>query len=429
MNRGGFSWKRLLGISAAKSRVSRAIGIPLTASGRQRKLGATIFKALGPVAGTVAVAAVSAAKHSAESRPGTASPKATQAPRTSKGIHYCLVKGVTHQSDDGMSHRDAQQLCSIGDAVNLVPDPHNPHDRNAIRVKLKTGEQIGYISASQASRFAGKVHLLSATVHSRVADDWGNETVKLRVVNTEEQAAHDPGPLSPTDPFLPRISALQTEAQELAKKRAWQSVVIYFENAERGLYQVVLAEDAEHMRLTLREGLTRVGFIGMNDAPKGIQFGFELEDAIPTDGPVAKRFLVNGKEWVTTRSRNLCAEKGIAAPVVHEFQPSQRSLNGQMPQSVADAHSSKRGGSPLVFGAVLGVTGLFVAIVTGEWRVPLVVVIFAAFFYGSSQGRLQRVVIASILGSAIYQAWGLAVLMAIVWTILTLRRSSSPKPV
>jgi hypothetical protein len=40
MNRGGFSWKRLTGISAAKSRLSRQIGIPLTRSGRQRKFGA-----------------------------------------------------------------------------------------------------------------------------------------------------------------------------------------------------------------------------------------------------------------------------------------------------------------------------------------------------------------------------------------------------
>jgi len=39
MNRGGFSWKRLVGISAAKSRISRSIGIPLTKSGRQRKIG------------------------------------------------------------------------------------------------------------------------------------------------------------------------------------------------------------------------------------------------------------------------------------------------------------------------------------------------------------------------------------------------------
>jgi hypothetical protein len=42
MNRGGFSWKRLLGISQAKARLSRKIGIPLTRSGRQRKIGAAL---------------------------------------------------------------------------------------------------------------------------------------------------------------------------------------------------------------------------------------------------------------------------------------------------------------------------------------------------------------------------------------------------
>ena len=46
MNRGGFSWKRFLGISAAKARFSRAIGVPLTRSGRQRKLGALTEKLL-----------------------------------------------------------------------------------------------------------------------------------------------------------------------------------------------------------------------------------------------------------------------------------------------------------------------------------------------------------------------------------------------
>jgi hypothetical protein len=38
-NRGGFSWKRAVGITRAKQRVSRATGIPWTRSGRQRKLG------------------------------------------------------------------------------------------------------------------------------------------------------------------------------------------------------------------------------------------------------------------------------------------------------------------------------------------------------------------------------------------------------
>ena len=46
MNRGGFSWKRFIGISAIKAKISRQIGIPLTRSGRQRKLGAFIEKIL-----------------------------------------------------------------------------------------------------------------------------------------------------------------------------------------------------------------------------------------------------------------------------------------------------------------------------------------------------------------------------------------------
>lgn len=38
-NKGGFSWKRALGITRAKQRISRKTGIPFTKSGRQRKVG------------------------------------------------------------------------------------------------------------------------------------------------------------------------------------------------------------------------------------------------------------------------------------------------------------------------------------------------------------------------------------------------------
>ncbi|MFM1832230.1 MAG: hypothetical protein RLZZ461_546 [Planctomycetota bacterium] len=34
-----FSWKRAIGLSGLKNRISRKIGIPLTRSGRQRKMG------------------------------------------------------------------------------------------------------------------------------------------------------------------------------------------------------------------------------------------------------------------------------------------------------------------------------------------------------------------------------------------------------
>jgi len=39
MNKGGFSWKRLSGITRLKSKISRATGVPWTKAGRQRKVG------------------------------------------------------------------------------------------------------------------------------------------------------------------------------------------------------------------------------------------------------------------------------------------------------------------------------------------------------------------------------------------------------
>jgi hypothetical protein len=63
MGFGGFSWKRAVGLSAAKSRLSRQIGIPLTKSGRQRKLGKMVsgggcLVVLACVVATLAVAVI-----------------------------------------------------------------------------------------------------------------------------------------------------------------------------------------------------------------------------------------------------------------------------------------------------------------------------------------------------------------------------------
>jgi len=43
VHKGGFSWKRAVGISRAKASFSRKIGIPLTKSGRQRKVGKAVM--------------------------------------------------------------------------------------------------------------------------------------------------------------------------------------------------------------------------------------------------------------------------------------------------------------------------------------------------------------------------------------------------
>jgi phosphatidylserine/phosphatidylglycerophosphate/cardiolipin synthase-like enzyme len=54
MNKGGFSWNRLLGITKMKQRISRKTGIPMTRSGRQRKAGAAAG-CLIPILSVIAV--------------------------------------------------------------------------------------------------------------------------------------------------------------------------------------------------------------------------------------------------------------------------------------------------------------------------------------------------------------------------------------
>lgn len=43
MNKGGFSWKRLLGLTAARNKVARKTGIPTTKAGVERKIGKLVI--------------------------------------------------------------------------------------------------------------------------------------------------------------------------------------------------------------------------------------------------------------------------------------------------------------------------------------------------------------------------------------------------
>ena len=50
-----FSWRRALGVTAAKQRFARATGIPTTRSGRQQKLGRMMYRAAGCLIPVIAV--------------------------------------------------------------------------------------------------------------------------------------------------------------------------------------------------------------------------------------------------------------------------------------------------------------------------------------------------------------------------------------
>lgn len=46
MGYGGFSWKRVLGVTKVKRKIAKATGIPTTKAGRKRKAQNMLWKAL-----------------------------------------------------------------------------------------------------------------------------------------------------------------------------------------------------------------------------------------------------------------------------------------------------------------------------------------------------------------------------------------------
>lgn len=63
------------------------------------------------------------------------------------------VHGESFANADGNRRQDILKRCKSGDEIDLVPEPDNPFDHNAIAVRLvKTGEQLGYLPSVDAAR-------------------------------------------------------------------------------------------------------------------------------------------------------------------------------------------------------------------------------------------------------------------------------------
>ena len=48
------------------------------------------------------------------------------------------VVGVTFENADGASRQRIIAKCGIGEDIDLVPEPDNPHDANAVAVKRES---------------------------------------------------------------------------------------------------------------------------------------------------------------------------------------------------------------------------------------------------------------------------------------------------
>lgn len=113
-NRGGFSWKRLSGYSAAKANISRRTGVPLTRSGRQRKIGRMVGGCLIPILLALFALLIAA--------PNNQLPTALRAARRQKkaGGHR---HRLTHHSPHG---HPLSETTRPARRPNRVPPTHHP---------------------------------------------------------------------------------------------------------------------------------------------------------------------------------------------------------------------------------------------------------------------------------------------------------------
>ncbi len=77
-----------------------------------------------------------------------------------------MVAGVTHEGRGEIVELFAED----GDPVALIRDHGNKHSRNAIEVRLKNNEQIGYVPENEAARIA------------KLLDDGGKQSAEIKKI-------------------------------------------------------------------------------------------------------------------------------------------------------------------------------------------------------------------------------------------------------
>lgn len=60
------------------------------------------------------------------------------------------VVGIDFLNADGSNRRSEAMMTVPGESVELIPEPRNTHDSNAVAVLSPRGLQIGYLSAERA---------------------------------------------------------------------------------------------------------------------------------------------------------------------------------------------------------------------------------------------------------------------------------------
>lgn len=95
------------------------------------------------------------------------------------------IAGTNFDNTDGSKRREIIKKCSIGESVDLKRDYANEHDKYAIAVFRKTGEQLGFIPREDFY-FGYLISNSSVAEHIDLGDDVNAKIIKIVNVNNSE---------------------------------------------------------------------------------------------------------------------------------------------------------------------------------------------------------------------------------------------------
>jgi hypothetical protein len=75
-----------------------------------------------------------------------------------KRAFFQQVHGVTFKNDDGSSRQRIIKECSVGEVIELVPEPDNRYDSDAVKVCRQNGGQLGYLPSGHRMAEDGELN-------------------------------------------------------------------------------------------------------------------------------------------------------------------------------------------------------------------------------------------------------------------------------
>ena len=90
------------------------------------------------------------------------------------------VVGLDFPNADGSNRRSEAMMTLPGEPVELVPEPKNPHDSNAVAVIGPHGVQLGFINAERAPYIGGRMNRGEDVAAIFQGIDGGSAFIRLR---------------------------------------------------------------------------------------------------------------------------------------------------------------------------------------------------------------------------------------------------------